>query len=134
MVTDSAFYLYNTNYPSNMSSTIRSCQCQISTTGTNIQFYSVDMRLHKYNNECKQTFNISDSDGVTSWDCDSAPIFNVTSVPKNQAMTLTFTNYLPVNGGNIWIGFSGRFFFINFYESFYYIIVYHFYHLINNTL
>ncbi|XP_060600958.1 uncharacterized protein LOC132754361 [Ruditapes philippinarum] len=102
------FIFYNTNYPDSVSSFIGLCQCQITTTGQSIQFYSIDIRLEKYGNECKQTLNITDSNGFTLLDCASATIFNVTKAAKTRAVTLTFKNDLPEDGGNIWIGFSSE--------------------------
>ncbi|XP_053390720.1 uncharacterized protein LOC128553563 [Mercenaria mercenaria] len=105
--TDGPFYLYNTDYPSSMEATVGVCQCEIKSDSANIQFYSIDIRLEKYGNECKQTFNVTDSEGTVYWDCESAPIFNVTKLTKNQVVTITFRNNLPVDGGHVWIGFSG---------------------------
>ncbi|XP_060589917.1 uncharacterized protein LOC132745110 isoform X2 [Ruditapes philippinarum] len=106
--TDEAFYLYNGNYPDNVPSTTDFCTCQIQTNGTTIEFYSIDMRLEKYNNECKQALNVTDSNGTTAWDCDSAQIFNVTKLVMGQTVTLAFENDLPIDGGFVWIGFHGN--------------------------
>ncbi|XP_060589920.1 mucin-3B-like isoform X2 [Ruditapes philippinarum] len=106
-VTSGAFYLTNTDYPKSVVSTIASCECQIQTNGTNIQFYSVDIRPGMHGDICKQGVNITDSNGVTTWNCKETPLFNITELTKGHLITVNLTNDLEEDGGHIFMGFSG---------------------------
>ncbi|XP_053398098.1 uncharacterized protein LOC123553323 [Mercenaria mercenaria] len=105
--TDGTFYLYNSGYPSSVKATVDFCQCDIQSDAASIQFYTIDLRLKKDGNECKQSLNITDSEGTTTWDCESAPIFNLTKRIHYPVVTATFINDLQIDGGYVWIGVSG---------------------------
>ncbi|XP_060589922.1 uncharacterized protein LOC132745112 isoform X4 [Ruditapes philippinarum] len=100
-------YLTTPNYPESLKPDIDVCKCHIQTNGTKLSFYSIDVRLYKFGNDCKQSMNVTDSDGATVWDCESAPKFNITNDTFNAQATVTINNYLIVDGGQAWIGFSG---------------------------
>ena len=112
--TNSSVYVWNSGYPSEMSSGADSCACAVEIScNSTIIITAIDLRFEDddASGACLQTIVVTENGDETVIACDRNNAFLETTVFTSTTDFITFeiSNLITQTGGNFWIQVSGKF-------------------------